>query len=117
MDPTRTDDQLVEIPGLTLSITTMGLPVLIAVMLNVKGRGDLVQWSLIIDGQPRNQDQMSEKLSDVSDTVIGDALSYQRVVSLASGAHTIGVGMSCGGPNVLVYRSWLTAYELPAVKK
>jgi hypothetical protein len=39
------------------------------------------------------------------------------VVSLAAGAHTLGVGLSCAGPNVLPYRSWLTAYELPAVKK
>jgi hypothetical protein len=118
LNPTRTDNQLFEIPGLTLSITTTGNPVLVAVMMNVRGGSESLFWSLIIDGQGRNQDEMTHVLTPApAGTLLGDTLNYHRVISLAAGAHTIGVGMSCAGTTIVVYRSWLTAYELPMVKK
>ncbi len=103
-----------DVPGLTLSLTTSGGPVLLMVNMTLHGTAGTGFWfDFVIDGVSQSNDRMGWQTGN--DGFV-DLFSLQRIYALAAGTHTFGAKMSCQN-ELLVYRSWLTVYELPSVKR
>jgi hypothetical protein len=102
-----------DVPGLALSLTTGGQPVLVMINITLHGTAGTGFWfDPVIDGQSMSQDRMAWQTGNDG---FGDLFSFHRVYSLPAGTHTFGARMSCQN-ELLVYRAWLTVYELPPTK-
>jgi hypothetical protein len=106
-----------EVPGLTLSLTTSGGPVLFMVNFNHHGTGtspgSAFHFHPKIDGQAFDQDRLGWQTGLDSEV---DVFGYHRVYSLPAGAHTFAAEMACQS-QIMVFRGWMTVYELPSVKR
>ena len=67
----------------------------------------------MIDGVQQNADRLSWQTGLDSEI---DVFSYHRVYELPAGTHTFAARMSCQSV-ITVFRGWLTAYELPAIRR
>jgi len=102
-----------DVPGLSLSLTTSGNPVLVLINMTLHGvSGAGFYLDFVIDGVPQSNDRMAWQTSADSEI---ELFSLQRVYAVAAAAHTFSAKMSCQN-ELLVYRAWLTVYELPPVK-
>jgi hypothetical protein len=114
--PTGTTGTFFEVPGLALSLTTTGGPVLFMVNFNFHGPGTSpgagFWFDPVIDGQQQSADRLSWQTGLDSEV---DVFSYHRVYALPAGPHTFAARMSCQS-QITVFRGWLTVYELPLVK-
>jgi hypothetical protein len=100
-----------DIPGLALSLTTGGGPVMLIAQLNWRAAGTSGwQFHPVIDGVAHDEDRQSWQTGMDSEL---DTTAYVRVYQLPAGTHTFSTQMSCLN-DVVVFRSWLTVYELPA---
>jgi hypothetical protein len=114
--PTGTTGTFFDVPGLALSLTTAGGPVLFMVNFNFYGPGTSpgsgFWFEPVIDGQQRSADRLSWQTGLDSEI---DVFSYHRAYALPAGAHTFAARMSCQS-QITVFRGWMTVYELPLVK-
>ena len=114
--PTGTTGTFFEVPGLALSLTTTGGPVLFMVNFNFHGPGTSpgagFWFDPVIDGQQQSADRLSWQTGLDSEV---DVFSYHRVYALPAGPHSFAARMSCQS-QITVFRGWLTVYELPLVK-
>jgi hypothetical protein len=113
--PTGTTGTFFDVPGLALSLTTTGGPVLLTVNFTFHAAvGASAYWlEPVIDGEQKSADRLSWQTGN--DTEIDNSV-FQRVYALPAGSHTFAVRMSCQN-QISVLRGWLTVYALPAVKK
>ena len=115
--PSGTTGTFFDVPGLALSLTTAGGPVLVMVNFNFHGPGTSpgagFWFEPLIDGVQQGTDRLSWQTGLDSEI---DVFSYHRVYELPAGTHTFAARMSCQGV-ITVFRGWLTAYELPSVRK
>jgi hypothetical protein len=112
--PTGTTGTFYDVPGLALSLTTAGGPVLVMVNFDFHGFANAGFWfDPVIDGQPRSADRLSWQTGQDSEV---DVFSYHRVYALPAGPHTFAARMSCQA-QLTVFRGWMTVYELPVIKK
>jgi hypothetical protein len=103
-----------DVPGLALSLTTSGQPVLLMINITLHGTAGTGFWfDPVIDVVSQSNDRMAWQTGN--DGFV-DVFSFHRVYPLPAGTHTFGARMSCQN-ELLVYRAWLTVYELPAVKR
>jgi hypothetical protein len=108
------------IPGLALSLSTGGNPVQVSFTLNVWGSqsaatpGSALIVRPVIDGTPLEEDRQGWQLQNNVSMI--DSLTYTRLFPLPAGGHTIALEAACQGITV-VFRSWLSAYELPSVRR
>jgi hypothetical protein len=115
--PTGTTGDFFDIPGLALSLTTAGGPVLVLVQFNFYAPGTSpgsgFWFEPVIDGVQRSADRQSWQTGLDSEV---EVFNYQRVYALPAGAQRFAARMSCQS-SITVFRGWMTVYELPAVKK
>jgi hypothetical protein len=115
--PTGTTGEFFDVPGLALSLTTSGGPVLFLVNFNHHGPGTspgaAFWFEPLIDGVQKSADRLSWQTGTDSEI---DVFSYHRVYPLPAGPHTFAARMSCQS-TVTVFRGWLTVYELPAIRR
>ena len=115
--PSGTTGTFFDVPGLALSLTTSGGPVLFMVNFNFHGPGPspgaAFWFEPMIDGVQQNADRLSWQTGLDSEI---DVFSYHRVYELPAGTHTFAARMSCQSV-ITVFRGWLTAYELPAIRR
>jgi hypothetical protein len=104
----------VGLPG--VSLTTAGGPVLL--LANVEtfsqsGYGFIIV-DLLVDGSSIGGSLEQQFLNGAP-----VSLSLSRAVSVNAGAHTFGARVACpdNGDAVNVRRAWVTAYELPLIRK
>jgi hypothetical protein len=111
--PSGTTGTFFDVPGLALSITTTSGPVLVMVNFFFHGTANACFWfDPVIDKQQVTEDRLTWRTGN--DGFV-DVFSFHRVYALLAGTHTVSTRMSCQN-GILVYRGWLTAYELPLVK-
>jgi hypothetical protein len=107
------------IPGLALSLTTSGNPVQVTFTMNVRGGqsaaspGSNLRFRPVIDGTPMADDLQGWQLQNNVSMV--DSVTYMRIFPLRAGPHTIAAEAACQGVTV-VFRSWVSAYELPTMR-
>ena len=108
------------IPGLSLSLTTTGGPVLLMITVSValpEGVSSVepaTNLVPVVDAQAVSTDGIT------SPPLSGDqpfVLTFSRVYPLMAGVHTFGASLQCPPTLSVVTRAWLTAYELPLIKK
>ena len=99
---------------LSLALTTTGGPVLVAMTLTTESISSLREITLILVAD--NQSIGADVRWQANDRGLA---SVTRVYQLPAGAHTFGVKMACqtGGDTFIVTRAWLTAYELPLIRR
>jgi hypothetical protein len=96
-----------------VSLTTIGGPVLLSLTLNTFAASSSAQLAveLTVDQAPINADlQWNTNARQLS--------TLTRVVTVSAGAHTFGADIACiSGDAITVTRAWLSAYELPLIRK
>jgi hypothetical protein len=104
-----------DIPGLALSLTTRGNPVLIiyTVQFNANATGEMTIWP-VIDGATQLSGQRDRAIGDFSGQIAD--VTFSRVYAVAPGAHTFGLRATCQA-TVVFSTSWLSVYELPKGKR
>jgi hypothetical protein len=104
-----------DIPGLAVSLTTTGNPVLIiyTVQFNASPTGEITIWP-VIDGVTQSSGQRDRAIGDFSGQTAD--VTFSRVYAVARGAHTFGLRATCQS-TVVFSTSWLTVYELPQGKQ
>lgn len=115
--PSGTTGTFFDVPGLALSLTTSGGPVIFMVNFNFHGPGTspgaAFWFEPLIDGVQQSAYRLSWQTGLDSEI---DVFSYHRVYELPAGTHTFAARMSCQSV-ITVFRGWLTVYELPAVRR
>ena len=104
-----------DIPGLALSLTTTGNPVLIiyTVQFNASPTGEITIWP-VIDGVTQASGQRDRAIGDFSGQTAD--VTFSRVYAVAQSKHTFGLRATCQS-TVVFSTSWLTVYELPKGKQ
>ena len=104
-----------DVPGLTLSLDTMGGPVLMlyTVQFNGNPTAGITLWP-VIDGVTQTSAQRDRLIGDFSGQVAD--VTFSRVFALARGVHIFGLRATCQSQIIFSTR-WLTVYELPKSKQ
>jgi hypothetical protein len=112
--PTGTTGTFFDVPGLALSFSTRGGPVMLKIHFSWHGTAGTGVWlEPVIDGQQLGADRLSWQTGN--DGFL-DIIAFERVYPLPAGSHTFGVRLSCQNTLTLL-RGWLTVYELPSVRR
>jgi hypothetical protein len=96
-----------------VTLTTAGGPVLLSLTVNVyalSGTGNAT-LAFAIDGQTLS----AQALVGSADTYL--LMSPSRVVEVPAGVHTFGAMLACTVNDMTVGNAWLSAYELPLIRK
>jgi hypothetical protein len=113
--PRSTELQLVPV---SVALTTEGGPVLVnIVVVGYSWEGPIpVSLSVLftVDGEPHYETEVTAGGTSFT-------LSPSRIFDVPAGAHRFGMSVICSpsstGYPVLIYKAWLSAYELPLLKK
>jgi hypothetical protein len=105
------------VPGMALSLSTSGGPIMYIVNFNFHGSGTSpgsgFQFHPVIDGTPFDQDRLGWQTGLDSEV---DTFAYTRVYAVPPGSHVFSAEMACQS-DLIVFRGWMTVYELPSVKR
>jgi hypothetical protein len=105
-----------EVPGLGVSLTTNGGPVLVMLGFGIFGVGSASSMVMtpMVDGVLQGNETVPWTVPrDAEETE--DIISTQGLYPLPAGVHTFSAGVVCGGSITLFYAR-LIVYELPGVE-
>jgi hypothetical protein len=112
--PSPSASTFTDIPELSVSLSTRGGPVLVMLVLNANTPFNApFRFVGVVDGVEQSQDALLVYPQGHGGY---EVLTSTRVYALTAGAHVFGVRAACMDFGQVV-RGWITAYELPLIKK
>ena len=110
-NPPGTQPQFMDIPDLSVAVTTNGGPVWMSLTLSLTGQSTSeLKFDPVIDGTPHAADRLMIHVYEEA------VLVFTKLYPLPAGLHTFSGRVSCFEATN-IDRGWLTVYELPPATK